>query len=105
MGLPLLLSCNVSIAPDDTVRQVRWLDSRGKLLLAYQQRGSAHVSHRDANVQLASSRGDASSIRIERLRPEDEGCYRCVFDIFPSGLQEGKTCISVTGQFSFEKFS
>lgn len=105
VGLPVLLSCNVSITPDDIVRQVRWLDRHSRLLLAYEQRDPVHVSHQDANVQLAASHADGSTIRIKRLRPEDEGCYRCVFDIFPSGRQEGKTCVSVTGQFSFEKYS
>ncbi|KAM6945382.1 nectin-2-like [Aplochiton taeniatus] len=32
---------------------------------------------------------------IQRVEPSHEGCYRCVFDVYPSGSQEGRTCLSV----------
>ncbi|XP_057682037.1 uncharacterized protein LOC130909490 isoform X2 [Corythoichthys intestinalis] len=95
-GQPLILSCNVSMAMGDSVHQVRWLDRHNKLLLAYQHRGTIHVSHKAPNVQLVSWQKGSSYINITRVQPEDEGCYRCVFDIFPTGSQEGSTCISVT---------
>lgn len=101
-GQPLLLSCNITMAPGSTVQQVRWLNRHSELLLAYEQRGPVRVSHQDPSVQLAASHKDGSHIAIKALRPEDEGCYRCVFDVYPTGLQEGKTCVSVTGKVRLE---
>ncbi|KAM6957965.1 OX-2 membrane glycoprotein [Tautogolabrus adspersus] len=97
-GRPLLLACNITTAPGDTVQQVRWLNKHKKVLLAYQQSVPLRISHQDPNVQLTTSHNDASYITIKRVRPDDEGCYRCVFDVFPSGSQEARTCVSVTGE-------
>ncbi|XP_070786918.1 OX-2 membrane glycoprotein-like [Enoplosus armatus] len=101
-GRPLLLGCNVTTATGDTVRQVRWLDRHNKILLAYEQSAPVRISHQEPNVQLTASHNDASYITIKRVRPDDEGCYRCIFDVFPTGLQEGGTCVSVTGKVHLE---
>ncbi|XP_077398774.1 OX-2 membrane glycoprotein [Vanacampus margaritifer] len=95
-GQALLLGCNVTTATGDSVHQVRWLDSRDKLLLAYQPRTPIHISHQERKVELAAWQKDASYISMANVQPEDEGCYRCVFDVFPAGSQEGVTCVSVT---------
>ncbi|KAE8278397.1 Nectin-2 Herpes virus entry mediator B [Larimichthys crocea] len=97
-GLPLLLSCNITTAPNDKVKQVRWYNRHNKILLAYEQSVPVRVSHQDPNVQLNASHNDASYITIRKVRPNDEGCYRCIFDVYPTGQQEGKTCVSVTGK-------
>lgn len=98
VGRPLVLACNITTATGAAVRQVRWLDRRSKLLLAYEQSEPVRVSHRQPGVLLTASDGDASAITIEAVRGNDGGCYRCVFDVFPSGTQEGSTCVSVTGK-------
>lgn len=92
---PLLLSCNVTLGPGNTLIQVQWYDSRQKKLLAYQLQPFS-ISHQDDNVQLVASRTDGSSIRIVKLRPDGGGCYSCAFNIFPSGEQVGKACIKLT---------
>ncbi|XP_049608503.1 uncharacterized protein [Syngnathus scovelli] len=94
-GRPLLLGCNVSTTMSDAVHQVRWLDKDNKLLLAYQPGASVRVSHQDSNVQLVSWQKNSSSITILEVRLEHDGCFRCIFDIFPAGSQEGVTCVSV----------
>ncbi|XP_069567935.1 OX-2 membrane glycoprotein-like [Brachyistius frenatus] len=97
-GHPLLLGCNITTATGDTIRQVRWLNKQAKVLLAYEPSVPVRVSHQEPNVQLTASHNDASYITIKRVRPDDGGCYRCIFDVFPKGQQEGSTCISVTGK-------
>ncbi|XP_075871934.1 nectin-3-like isoform X3 [Nelusetta ayraudi] len=98
---PLLLSCNVTFGPGDTLMQVRWYDGQGQLLLAYQL-PEVSISDQDANVQLVASRSDGSSIRIVKLQPDGDGCYRCAFDIFPLGQQEGTACVQLTGRVHLE---
>ncbi|XP_056287412.1 OX-2 membrane glycoprotein-like [Pseudoliparis swirei] len=102
VGRPLLLGCNVTTETGETVRQVRWLNGRGEVLLAYQPSAPLRVSHQHPDVQLTASHRDASSITIKRVRPDDEGCYRCIFDVYPRGPLEGFTCISLTGQVRLE---
>uniref|UniRef100_A0A3Q2XW14 Sc:d189 n=1 Tax=Hippocampus comes TaxID=109280 RepID=A0A3Q2XW14_HIPCM len=94
---PLQLGCNVTMATGDSVHQVRWL-RKNKLLLAYQLNVPIHISHQEPNVKLASWQKNSSYITITKVRPEDEGCYRCIFDVFPTGSQEGVTCVSVTAR-------
>ncbi|KAJ8013181.1 hypothetical protein DPEC_G00050610 [Dallia pectoralis] len=45
-----------------------------------------------------SLRQDTSSITIRRVSFRDEGCYTCIFDLEPSGSQEGRTCLTVTSR-------
>lgn len=97
VGQPLLLNCNITTSTGAIVHQVRWHNQHNKILLAYEQSVPVVISHQDPNVQLTASRKDASYITIKKVRPADEGCYHCVFDVFPVGPQEGKTCISITG--------
>lgn len=94
---PLLLSCNVAIATDHIIRQVRWYDQHDTLLLAYEQNNPVAISYQDPGVHLSPSPNNSSHITIKKVRPDDEGCYRCVFDVFPMGRQEAVTCVSVTG--------
>ncbi|MED6251034.1 hypothetical protein ATANTOWER_019838 [Ataeniobius toweri] len=101
-GRPIILHCNITTVEGEIVRQVRWLDSRSKLLLAYSQTTPVRISHQEANVKLAAAHSDSSHITIKRVRPDDDGCYRCVFDVFPSGQQESSTCVSVTGKVHLE---
>ncbi|XP_041637646.1 nectin-2-like [Cheilinus undulatus] len=95
---PLLLGCNITMKPSDSVRQVRWLNKYNKVLLAYEQSMPVRISLQDPNVQLTANSNDASFITIKSVRPEDEGCFRCVFDVFPTGAQDARTCVIVTGR-------
>ncbi|XP_060923000.1 uncharacterized protein LOC132996682 [Limanda limanda] len=97
-GRPLLLGCNITTATGNSVKQVRWLNGHGKVLLAYQPLVPVSISHQDPSVQLAGHPDHASSITITRVRSDDEGCYRCVFDVYPKGSEEGRTCVKVTGK-------
>lgn len=94
---PLLLSCNIATATDHIIRQVRWYDQHNRILLAYEQSKHVAISHQDPGVNLTASHNNSSHITIKKVRPDDEGCYRCVFDVFPTGRQEAVTCVSVTG--------
>ncbi|KAM8905397.1 nectin-4 isoform 2-T3 [Spinachia spinachia] len=102
VGRPVLIGCNVTMETGETVEQVRWLDRHKKLLLAYLPTVPVRVSHQVPDVQLAASHSDASYVTIRRVRPDDEGCYSCVFDVYPRGLLEGTTCIRVTGRVHME---
>lgn len=97
VGRPLLLGCNITTATGDVVRQVRWHDLQDDVLLAYEQGEPAVISHQEPGVRLTVSHSNSSYITIEKVRPDDEGCYRCVFDVFPVGTQEAVTCVSLTG--------
>ncbi|XP_053699512.1 OX-2 membrane glycoprotein-like isoform X2 [Synchiropus splendidus] len=101
-GEPLVLGCNITLAAGDAVQQVRWLTKTSQLLLAYQLGPQVQISHQSPDVQLTWSGHNASAITIRGVQLADEGCYLCVFDVFPSGSQEGRTCVSVTGKVSAE---
>ncbi|XP_033478810.1 OX-2 membrane glycoprotein-like [Epinephelus lanceolatus] len=102
VGRSLLLGCNVTTEAGNTVRQVRWLNRHKKVVLAYEQSQPIRISHQGPNVELTASNNDASYITIKRVRPDDEGCYLCIFDVYPTGSLEGRTCISVTGKVHLE---
>lgn len=95
---PLLLSCNIiATAINHSIHQVYWFDPRDKALLMYEQRNPVVIIRQDPGVHLTDSPSNGSYITIKKVRPDDEGCYRCAFDILPMGWQEAVTCVSVTG--------
>ncbi|XP_040040974.2 OX-2 membrane glycoprotein isoform X2 [Gasterosteus aculeatus] len=102
VGRPVLIGCNLTMQTGETVKQVRWLDRHKRLLLAYLPTVPVRVSHQAPGVQLTASHSNASHITITTVRPEDEGCYRCVFDVYPRGPLEGTTCIRVNGRVHME---
>ncbi|XP_026219527.1 nectin-2-like [Anabas testudineus] len=101
-GYPLTFGCNITTSAGETVRQVRWLNSQNTVVLAYEQSVPLRISRQDPGVQLFVHFNNASYMTIKKVQPEDEGCYSCVFDIFPTGSQKGKTCITVTGKVHLE---
>lgn len=98
VGQSLNLSCSFTASAGDTIHQVRWLNKHKHTLLAYEPHSSARISHQDPNVRLQASHRGASHITIIAVRPDDEGCFHCIFDVYPRGQQDGQTCITVTGK-------
>ncbi|KAL1022308.1 hypothetical protein UPYG_G00024980 [Umbra pygmaea] len=94
-GLPIMLGCNVTLATEDKVMQVRWLDQHNQLLLSYETGRPVRLTKQHDGVTLLSSHYNVSLITIKRADLSHEGCYRCVFDIYPSGGKEGQTCLTI----------
>ncbi|XP_016098824.1 uncharacterized protein [Sinocyclocheilus grahami] len=92
--LPFTLSCTLVKARGESVHQIRWLDVQNQTLIAYQPGEKDSVSGQQ-HVELAPSPRDASVITIKRVSYRDEGCYTCIFDIYPKGSREGQTCLTV----------
>ncbi|XP_056157359.1 OX-2 membrane glycoprotein-like [Lampris incognitus] len=101
-GRPFTLGCNITVGTQDKVRQVRWLNRYGQVLLAYELGVPVRITTHQPGVQLNTSHNDASAITIRKVRPVDEGCYQCIFDVYPSGLQKGNTCLNVTVNVGME---
>ncbi|XP_071761360.1 OX-2 membrane glycoprotein isoform X1 [Centroberyx gerrardi] len=96
---PFTLTCTVSRERGESLRQVRWLDVQNQTLLTYQPGQRDSVSGQQ-HVELASSPKDTSAISIRRVGFRDEGCYTCIFDMHPSGSQQGQTCLTVTSHIT-----
>ncbi|XP_072300734.1 OX-2 membrane glycoprotein isoform X2 [Eucyclogobius newberryi] len=94
---PFTLTCSVSREKGETLRQVRWIDVENQTLLTYQPGNKDSVSGKQ-HVELGPAPKDTSNIILTRVSFRDEGCYTCIFDMHPSGSQQGTTCITVTSQ-------
>ncbi|XP_051564502.1 OX-2 membrane glycoprotein isoform X3 [Myxocyprinus asiaticus] len=92
---PFTLSCTLVKAKGESVHQIRWMDVQNQTLIAYQPGQQDSLSGQQ-HVELAASPRDASAITIKRVSYRDEGCYTCIFDIYPRGSREGQTCLTVT---------
>ncbi|XP_023185748.1 OX-2 membrane glycoprotein-like [Xiphophorus maculatus] len=96
-GDPTHLRCNITMEADESVHQVRWHDPHSNMILAYLPTSPVRIVHQDANLKVTVARKDSSYITIKKVRPDDEGCFHCFFDVYPSGKQQGTTCITITG--------
>ncbi|XP_041575350.2 nectin-2-like isoform X2 [Taeniopygia guttata] len=56
-----------------------------------QKIAKAYVSH----VSFAHSELQASAISLHGVTLQDEGCYKCIFNTFPSGAVTGRMCLKV----------
>lgn len=97
LGQPVTLGCNVSTEVGEVLKQVRWLDFHNKSVLHYQPDQPSSLKRRDG-VELVDQQMYTSAIAIERTKLGDEGCYTCVFDVYPSGQQRGKICLDLNGE-------
>ncbi|NWY36277.1 OX2G protein, partial [Sylvia atricapilla] len=90
-------SCQLATKED--VIQVTWqkeVDGAEDNIATYsemngQKIAKAYVSH----VSFAHSQLRASAISLHGVTLQDEGCYKCIFNRFPSGAVTGRTCLKV----------
>uniref|UniRef100_A0A8U8B4F5 Uncharacterized protein n=1 Tax=Geospiza parvula TaxID=87175 RepID=A0A8U8B4F5_GEOPR len=107
VGRNVTFSCR-SVAKEDVI-QVTWqkeMDGAEDNIATYstingQKISKAYVSH----VSFAHSELQASAISLHGVTLQDEGCYKCIFNTFPSGAVTGRMCLKVYGpsHFSCEK--
>ncbi|KAK9981127.1 hypothetical protein ABG768_000692 [Culter alburnus] len=100
-GLPFMLACNITMETGEALKQVLWLDMTNKTILHYQPDKYEHVTKVDGvelSQQTEGQQAHTSVITIRRAGPANEGCYQCLFDVYPSGQQRGRTCLSLTAK-------
>uniref|UniRef100_A0A8C4S004 Nectin-4-like n=1 Tax=Erpetoichthys calabaricus TaxID=27687 RepID=A0A8C4S004_ERPCA len=65
-------------------------------IATYSERFGCKVTEKFQNhVILVKMDLKYCSIIIKNVTKEDEGCYRCLFNSYPKGAVQGKTCVSV----------
>lgn len=100
VGENITFSCR-SVTKEDVI-QVTWqkeTDGAGDNIATYstmngQKIAKAYVSH----VSFAHSELQASAISFHGVTLQDEGCYKCIFNTFPSGAVTGRMCLKVYGK-------
>lgn len=101
-GGNVTFSCQ-SVTKED-VLQVTWqkeVDGVEDNIATYstmngQKIAKGYVGH----VSFARSELQASAILLHRVTLQDEGCYKCIFNTFPSGAVTGRMCLKVYGKAS-----
>ncbi|NXT31362.1 OX2G protein, partial [Pelecanoides urinatrix] len=96
-GGNVTFSCR-SITKED-VLQVTWqkeTDGTEDNIATYstmngQKIAKGYIGH----VSFAQSELQASAISLRGVTLQDEGCYKCIFNTFPSGAVTGRTCLKV----------
>ncbi|KAI2668397.1 OX-2 membrane glycoprotein [Labeo rohita] len=96
-GLPFMLACNITMEAGEVLKQVLWEDMTNTTILHYQPGG--YVTKEDGvelSQQTTGKQAHTSVITIRRAAPANEGCYQCLFDVYPTGQQRGRMCLSLT---------
>ncbi|NXA13258.1 OX2G protein, partial [Sapayoa aenigma] len=96
-GGNVTFSCQ-SVTKEDVI-QVTWqkeTDGAEDNIATYstmngQKIAKGYASH----VSFAHSELQASSISLHGVTLQDEGCYKCIFNTFPSGAVTGRMCLKV----------
>ncbi|XP_076838783.1 OX-2 membrane glycoprotein-like isoform X2 [Brachyhypopomus gauderio] len=98
-GTDAVLSCSI---PDATgVKQVTWRryrDQSVESLATFSERFKNEVAHSYAGKIDASLPSlNSTTMVIKKVTFEDEACYMCSFDVYPSGTKRWKQCLDVEG--------
>ncbi|KAL4656581.1 hypothetical protein GN956_G3753 [Arapaima gigas] len=99
-GEKVTFSCRLSESRG--VRQVTWLRLRSSgsvdSLASYSPHHGAAVSEQFlGRVLLTEVTLHSTSITLQNVTLEDEGCYICTFNIYPGGSTRKQTCLTVWG--------
>ncbi|TRZ01530.1 hypothetical protein DNTS_005213, partial [Danionella cerebrum] len=99
-GYPFMLACNISLETGEILKQVLWLDTTNKTILHYQPDEYRQANRADG-VELSVQTSEAlqahnSVITVSKATYNSEGCYQCLFHVYPSGQQKGTICLTVT---------
>ncbi|XP_015260483.1 PREDICTED: OX-2 membrane glycoprotein-like [Cyprinodon variegatus] len=91
------LSCQLLETKD--VQQVTWqkvFGSKQRNICSYSEYFGQTVNpdFKD-KVQFTEAGLKNSSIVIRKVTEQDEGCYLCLFNIYPDGALKGRTCLNV----------
>ncbi|NXT77055.1 OX2G protein, partial [Zapornia atra] len=86
-------------ATKEDVLQVTWqkeTDGAEDNIATYSTMNGQKIAKRYVgHVSFAKSELKASAISLHAVTLRDEGCYRCIFNTFPSGAVTGRMCLSV----------
>ncbi|OCT93675.1 OX-2 membrane glycoprotein [Xenopus laevis] len=91
---------NLNIAKPD-VLQVTWRkqsgDFAGTIATSSRSHGQRFLGpYSNRTVQFAEVTQDLSAITISSVTPGDQGCFQCIFNIYPLGASMGSVCLDVT---------
>ncbi|NXO90882.1 OX2G protein, partial [Certhia brachydactyla] len=96
-GGNITFSCR-SVTKEDVI-QVTWqkeTDGAEDNIATYSKMNGQKIAKTYVNhVSFAHSELQASAISLHGVTLQDEGCYKCIFNTFPSGAVTGRTCLKV----------
>ncbi|XP_065598030.1 OX-2 membrane glycoprotein-like isoform X1 [Cyrtonyx montezumae] len=96
-GENITFSCQ--LVTNEDVIQVTWqkeMDGAEDNIATYStMNGQKIAKGYDGHVSFAHRELQASAISLHRVTLRDEGCYKCIFNTFPSGAVAGRMCLKV----------
>ncbi|NWI62230.1 OX2G protein, partial [Todus mexicanus] len=96
-GGNVTFSCR-SVTKED-VLQVTWqkeMDGAEDNIATYStMNGQKIAKGYESHVSFAHSELHSSAISLHGVTLQDEGCYKCIFNTFPSGAITGRMCLEV----------
>ncbi|XP_036418367.1 OX-2 membrane glycoprotein [Colossoma macropomum] len=109
LGQSASFSCSLPNAAG--VKQVTWQrlghDDSVQTMVTFSENFKQQVtdSYLD-KVEVTEATLSATTIVIKNITFADEGCYICTFNVYPSGTERRKTCLTVQGlsDFTTSKF-
>ncbi|XP_029434552.1 OX-2 membrane glycoprotein-like isoform X2 [Rhinatrema bivittatum] len=97
-GEKVTIQCQLLKAQD--VLQVTWQkdtgDLRGNVATYSKSYGEVVMKHyRHRHIRVVQEEPNASAMTFGAVGLRDEGCYKCIFNIYPTGSITGRTCLEV----------
>ncbi|MEQ2233900.1 hypothetical protein ILYODFUR_026542 [Ilyodon furcidens] len=97
VGHQASLSCQLTEPKD--VLQVTWQkvlhDGEMNLAIYTERFGSRVRPDLDGKMDFQQEALQSCSVVIRKVTEQDEGCYRCLFNTYPSGALIGRTCLTL----------
>ncbi|XP_018101349.1 OX-2 membrane glycoprotein isoform X2 [Xenopus laevis] len=102
------LNLNINSPDSSDVLQVTWSkqsgDFAGTIATSSRTHGQRFLGpYSNRKVQFSEVTQDLSAITISSVTPGDQGCFQCIFSVYPLGSIMGSICLNVTVRISDPK--
>ncbi|CAN2391328.1 Immunoglobulin V-set domain, partial [Pristimantis euphronides] len=94
LSLPVILKC--ILRENSNVQQITWQKNEENIA-TYNKQKEVYIDPKYQGVINVTAEGglNVSSLTLSRARISDEGKYKCLFNIFPTGAATGETSLQV----------
>ncbi|XP_034970667.1 OX-2 membrane glycoprotein [Zootoca vivipara] len=104
LGGNATLRCTLPVVESSETVQVTWQQEVNKNfvnLAAYTNKSILNIDDRyKGRVNLTIFEHNDTAISFWNVSTQENGCYRCIFNIYPQGSKRNKACLSVYGRLN-----
>ncbi|XP_053312769.1 OX-2 membrane glycoprotein-like [Spea bombifrons] len=99
IGLDVTLECQLKANMRPDLQQITWQKESGNFtgpMATYSKRGKRLIGYYSKRIShFTEVTSNAWTITIRSVKPEDQGCFKCIFNVYPFGANSAEVYLDV----------